>query len=95
MENNIMGLVGAFIGIAIMLAIGVQILGNSVQDCTALDGYTTGGGTQGDFNTTADSTGWASQCLTNNTQSQSAYTLLIVILVVVAAVAILSVVKML
>ena len=95
MENNIMALVGAFIGLAIMLAIGVQILGNSVQDCDGLPGYTTGGLTQGDTNTTADSTGWASQCLANNTQSQSAYTLLIVILVVVAAVAILSVVRML
>ena len=90
-----MGLVGAFIGLAIMLAIGVQILGNSVQDCTNLPGYTTGGLTTGDTNTTADSTGWGAQCLTNNTQAQSAYTLLIVILVVVAAVAILSVVRML
>jgi hypothetical protein len=81
MENNIMGLVGAFIGIAIMLAIGVQILGNAVQDCTALPGNAT--------------SGWQGQCETNNTQAQSAYTLLIVILVVVAAVAILSVVRML
>ena len=32
MENNIMALVGAFIGIAILLGIGPQILGNSVQD---------------------------------------------------------------
>ena len=95
MENNIMAIVGAFIGIAIMLAIGVQILGNAVQDCTALDGFTTGGGTQGDLNTTADSTGWALSCVNTNNQSQSAYTLLIVILVVVAAVAILSVVRML
>ena len=41
-ENNIMGLVGAFIGIAIMLGIGIQILGNSVQDCTALPDYSIG-----------------------------------------------------
>ena len=56
-ENNIMGLVGAFIGIAIermetmrsvlMLGIGVQILGNSVQDCTTLPDYNaTAGATQ-------------------------------------------------
>lgn len=90
-----MGLVGAFIGLAIMLAIGVQILGNAVQDCDGLPGFTLSGGGSGDTNSTADSTGWASQCLTNNTQAQSAYTLLIVILVVVAAVAILSVVRML
>ena len=82
-----MGLVGAFIGIAIMLAIGVQILGNAVQDCTALPDYNaTGGATQ---------TGWSLSCESTNTQSQNAYTLLIVILVVVAAVAILSVVRML
>ena len=68
MENNIMGLVGAFIGLAIMLAIGVQILGNAVQDCDGLPGFTLSGGGSGDTNSTADSTGWASQCLTNNTQ---------------------------
>ena len=86
-SNNIMGLVGAFIGIAIMLGIGVQILGSSVQDCTALP----------DYNTTAGAvqTGWSAQCDTNNTQTQNAYTLLVIILIVVAAVAILSVVRML
>jgi len=87
MENNIMALVGAFIGIAIMLGIGVQILGNSVQDCTTLPDYnTTAGATQ---------TGWSAQCATNNTSTQNAYTLLVIILIVVAAVAILSVVRML
>ena len=96
MENNIMGLVGAFIGLAIMLAIGVQILGNSVQDCDNLPGFETVNST-GQVNSTDSSfsAGWALQCETNNTQAQSAYTLLIVILVVVAAVAILSVVRML
>ncbi len=91
-----MGLVGAFIGIAIMLAIGVQILGNTVQDCDSLPGFDSVNST-GHVNATGDqfSAGWALQCETNNTQAQSAYTLLIVILVVVAAVAILSVVRML
>ena len=79
-----MALVGAFIGIAIMLGIGVQILGNAVQDCTGLPGYASTG-----------STGWALQCEDNNTQTQNAYTLLVIILIVVAAVAILSVVRML
>ena len=86
-ENNIMAMVGAFIGIAIMLGIGIQILGNAVQDCTTLPDYnSTAGATQ---------TGWAAQCQTNNTQTQNAYTLLVIILIVVAAVAILSVVRML
>ena len=87
MENNIMALVGAFIGIAILLGIGTQILGNSVQDCTNLADYnSTAGATQ---------TGWSAQCENNNTQTQSAYALLIIVLIVIAAVVILSVVKLL
>lgn len=167
-ENNLMGIVGAFIGIAIMLGIGIQILGNSVQDCTTLPDYSIGEvasvavGTAGNYtsaptvsfsggggtgaiatvttgaidngvevtavtvtdggtnyvsaptvtfdggtpvNTTAAATatitsdvvqvGWAAQCVASNAQAQNAYTLLVIILIVVAAVAILSVVRML
>ena len=86
-ENNIMALVGAFIGIAILLGIGTQILGNSVQDCTNLSDYdATSGATQ---------TGWAAQCEANNSQTQNAYALLIIVLIVIAAVVILTEVKML
>jgi len=85
-----MALVGAFIGIAIMLGIGIQILGNSVQDCTTLPDYVAA-----NPNTSAGQTGWASQCFSNNDQTQNAYTLLVIILIVVAAVAILSVVRLL
>ena len=86
-SGSIMGMVGAFIGIAIMLSIGIQILGNSVQDCTTLPDYnSTAGATQ---------TGWALACQNTNTQTQSAYALLIIILIVIAAVAILYVVRML
>ena len=168
MENNIMALVGAFIGIAIMLGIGVQILGNSVQDCTTLPDYSigevssvtvtvggnytsaptvafSGGGgslaastvttgaisngievtavtvTEGGqdytsapavafdggapvtteavasatITTPTEQVGWSGQCVSNNTATQNAYTLLVIILIVVAAVAILSVVRML
>lgn len=85
--SSIMGTVGAFIAVAIMLGIGIQILGNSVQDCTTLSDYNaTVGATQ---------TGWAAQCETANTQTQNAYTLLVIILIVIAAVAILTVVRML
>ena len=98
-ENNIMALVGAFIGIAIMLGIGIQILGNSVQDCTSLPDYNATAPSQAQVNegvTLANQqTGWAGQCITNNDQTQNAYTLLVIILIVVAAVAILSVVRML
>jgi NADH:ubiquinone oxidoreductase subunit 3 (subunit A) len=86
-NSSIMGIVGAFIGIAIMLGIGTMILGNTTMDCTSLDGYNSG--------TPEDSTGWAATCLHSNSATQNAYSLLIVILIVVAAVAILFVVKML
>lgn len=86
-SGNLMQLVGSFIGIAIMLAIGIQILGNSVQDCSNLPGY--------DVATPANSTDWAAACIDGNTQTQAAYALLIIILIVVAAVAILSVIRLL
>jgi len=35
--NTVMGLAAAFIGIAIMLGVGVQILGNATFDCVGLD----------------------------------------------------------
>ena len=93
--SSIMGLVAAFIGIAIMLGIGTQILGNTSMDCSNLPGYnaTLNGpnGTSG----TASHTGWALQCEDNNESSQNAYAILIIILIVVAAVAILFVVRML
>ena len=79
--TNIMGLVAAFIGIAIMLGIGIQILGNTTFDCQALDGNAT--------------SGWQGQCEGAETDTQSAYNLLLVILIVIAAVAILFVVPML
>lgn len=86
-QSSIIAIVGAFIGIAIMLGVGIQILGNATFDCTTLPGYSTG--------TPSSSTGWAGTCLDANSNTQSAYTLLIVILIVVAAVAILFVVRML
>jgi len=87
MENNVTALVAAFVGIAIMLGISTQILGNAVSDCGSLDGY--------DSNTPANSTSWAKTCLDANAQTQSAFTLLIVVLIVVAAVVILTVIKLL
>ena len=77
-----------------MLGIGIQILGNSVQDCTTMPDYN---GTGDLANGTGDAVqiGWALQCENTNEQSQNAYTLLVIILIVVAAVAILSVVRLL
>ncbi len=82
-----MALVGAFIGIAILLGIGTQILGSTVQNCSNLSDYdATAGATQ---------TGWALACEDQNTQTQNAYSLLMIVLIVIAAVVILTVVKML
>lgn len=100
MENStIMGLVAAFIAVAIMLGVGIQILGN-VQvstNCLSLPGGLTGTfGVKPSNNVTqSTATGWAASCFTNNTQIQNAYALLIVIMIVIAAVAILFVVRML
>ena len=100
-SSSIMGLVAAFIGIAIMLGVGIQILGN-VQvstNCTTLPGGPNApGSTVGSTRSVAtatNSTGWALSCVNNNTSIQNAYTLLIVIMIVIAAVAILFVVRLL
>ena len=86
-EGNLMGMIAAFVGIAILIGISTQILGNSVTDCTTLPGY--------DATTPANSTDWAGQCITNNADTQNAFALLVIVLIVVAAVVILTVVKML
>ena len=86
-SNNLMGMVGAFIAVAIMLGIGTLILGGATTDCSNVSGY--------NETTPADSTGWASQCLSNATQSQAGYALLMITLIVIAAVVVLSVVRML
>ena len=82
-----MDFITIFIGLAILLSIGVVILGNGLQDCTGIPGYNTGSPTS--------STGWAKICLDNAKQAQNSYDLLSVILIVVAAVAILAVVRLL
>ena len=102
-------MIGAFIGVAIMLGIGVLILGNAVSDCTDLPDYnatvptkngTTLAGSEldanGDFLTVANNQdGWAGQCEDNNDSTQSAWSLIVIVLIVIAAVVILAVVKML
>ena len=99
-SSSIMGLVAAFIGIAIMLGVGIQILGNvqTSTNCNSLPGgqhVGTGSASTLVNNAQSNSTGWALSCFNNQTSIQNAYTLLIVIMVVIAAVAILFVVRML
>lgn len=89
MEGNLQTMLGAFIGVSILLGVGTIILGNSTMNCSGLSGYTSGVG-----GSTVNSTGWGLACLNANAQSQSAYTLLLITLIVIAAVVILSVVRM-
>lgn len=81
MDGNVSQLVGSFIAIAILLAVGIQVLGNAVTDCLTLPGNTTAG--------------WQGSCETQQLQTIDAYGLLGIILIVIAAVAILFVVKLL
>jgi hypothetical protein len=39
MDNSLMGYVGAFIAVAIMLGIGTLILGGAATDCSTITGY--------------------------------------------------------
>ena len=72
-----------FVAVAIMLGIGVAILGSTdIVDCDDLTGD-------------SNSTGWRGQCHDIQKQSQDSFGLLVVVLIVVAAVAVLSVVRML
>lgn len=90
-SNFVMALITTFIGAAILLGVGVQVLA-SVQtstNCSTLPGNA------GTHQTTTNATGWALTCLNNNTTIQNGYALLLVIMIVIAAVAILAVVRLL
>ena len=99
--STITVLAGAFIGFAIMIVIGVQILGNvqNSTNCGSLPGGINGGTGISDskhttFNT-ANATGWALSCVNTNTSIQNGYSLLVVAIIVIAATIIMFVVKML
>ena len=88
---DILQTVVIFVAVAIILGIGVAVLGSTnIVDCNALVGSD---GTAG-LNSITD-TAWAAQCYQIEDQSTNSYSLLVVVLIVIAAVAILSVVRML
>ena len=89
-DSTIMGVVVLFIGIVILIGLTPIILGNTVQDCSSLDGYD-----PNSDGTLTDSTGWAATCLDSNETNQDSFNVILVIPVVVAAVAILMVVRFL
>ena len=96
-DNQVTVMIGAFIAVAILLSVGVVILGNSTNNCSSLSGYNattpSANETRYTHSTTATQTGWAAQCQTIGTQTINAYQLLGVVLIVIAAVVILTVIK--
>ena len=78
--------VSIFIGLAVMLGIGTLILSGSVMDCQQISDYDGAATTQ---------TGGSLSCENVNEQSQSSYSLLIVVLIVVSAIIILSILRIL
>jgi len=83
-------MVGGFITAAILISVGIQILGGAVQDCTGLPGFDTDEAT-----TIAAGPSWSASCFTTGHQTQQAYSLLPIVLVVLAAVAIIVVLRFL
>jgi len=87
MENNsLMGAISLFIGVAILLSISLTILGNNTNDCTNISDYDA---------TATVQTGWSGSCEASNSQTQSAFALVTIVLIVISAVVVLAVVKML
>lgn len=89
LENqvSVIGIIASFVGVAVMLGIGVSILGGIALDCSTVSGYNEA--------TPEESDGWALSCIEAQNQTASAYSLLLVILIVVASVSILFVVRLL
>jgi len=81
--GTVMALAASFIGIAILLGIGPQILGNTSFVCTGLSGNVTAG------------TGWAGTCSQVETDASNAFGLMLVVMIVIAAVTVLFVVRLL
>ena len=79
--GTVMALAASFIGIAILLGIGPQILGNTSFTCTNLQGNLT--------------SGWQATCNQVDIDSSNAFNLMLVVLIVIAAVTVLFVVRLL
>ena len=105
--QTIIGMVGSFVALAIMLSLGTIILGGAVADCSDLPGAPIGTGASLANNpdvytaaTTASTTAgvedsWGHQCAKNSANSQSSYSLLMIALIIMAAAIVLLVVRFL
>ena len=87
--NSIVGFVIAFVVAAVVLSVGVTILGNTNSgfNCYNLQG---GNATA---KTAAEGT-WAKQCVNIQEQQRSSYAILVIVLVVIAAASILAVIRL-
>ena len=86
-NTSLMGLIGIVIAVSIFLGLGLTILDSTVTDCSNLVGYNSG-------NPSA-STDWALACQENNSQTMSAYGLVMLIVIILSAIVVLAVVRML
>lgn len=84
---SLMGLIGIVIAVSIFLGLGLVILDSSLSTCDELDGYNS--------SNPSASTSYAGLCESNNSQTHSAYGMVMLILIVLSAIVILAVVRML
>ena len=106
MVMTLMPLIGGFIGLIIILGVGVVILSNSTISCSGIPGFNATVPSAGEVasprtNQAPHSTlvgfnqGWAESCLDNQDNAINGYALLIIAVIVFAAVIILSIIRLL
>ena len=89
MSNEITAVVSLFIGVSILLGVGMMILSNSVSDCTAMENY------DSSLADNAQTNGWVAQCFEANSQVHVSFGILGLITLLIAAAAILFIVRLL
>ena len=91
--QSVVGLVVTFILVAVVLLIGTSIMGatSSGFDCKTLSGYNSGGSNDA---AKYPSGTWAGTCFQLQQQTNSAYSILTVVLIVTAAAGVLFVIRM-
>ena len=87
MSNEITAVISLFLAVSIMLGIGMMILSNSAQDCTALPQY--------DSSLTTQTNGWVLQCEASAENTRNAFSVLVIITLLIATAAILFIVRLL
>ena len=106
MAMSLMPLIGGFIGLIIILGVGVVILSNSTMSCAGIPGYNATAPSAAEVaspraNQAPHSTligfnmGWAESCLDTQDNAINGYALLIIAVIVFAAVIILSIIRLL